>query len=38
MTARLQVPKTIYKSHVGGQCEAFAAVIFGIDILVVQNV
>jgi len=38
MTARLQVPETIYKSHVGGQCEAFAAVIFLVDILVAQDV
>jgi len=40
MTARLQVPMTIYKSHVGGQCEALAAVCEkkGIDILVLPNV
>jgi len=38
MTARLQLPKTIYKSHIGGQCEAVASVIFGIDIQVLPNV
>ena len=40
MTARLQVPETIYKIHVSGQCEALAAVCEkkGIDILVLPNV
>jgi hypothetical protein len=31
MITRLQIPETIYKSHVSGQCEASAVIYIKLD-------